>query len=83
MRKNIVFAAVVILIVASLYIFSMEEIVPIPSDKDHANITEEKTCLEYHAEGTENPLKKGHPPKYRCFQCHTLQQKEDRKIKFP
>ncbi len=73
MKKNIVFAVSVLLIVAVLYIVSTEEIVPVPLDREHQNKAE-TTCLECHGENREHQLKKEHPPKYQCLQCHKLQE---------
>jgi len=70
MRKNIVFAGVIIFILALLYFLSTEEFVQIPLDKEHINITNEKVCLDCHGEGRKNQLSKEHPPKYQCLKCH-------------
>jgi hypothetical protein len=69
MRKNIIFAAVVLLVVTLLYVFSTEEIAPVPFDEEHLNKAED-SCQECHGEGEEHQLKKEHPPKYQCLQCH-------------
>jgi hypothetical protein len=71
MIKNIIFAAVVIGIFTLLYVLSTEVVVPIPSDDSHIGIKEEATCFECHGEGQEYARKKDHPPKDRCFKCHT------------
>ncbi len=70
MRKNIIFLAIVILIAALLYSLSTKKVVQIPADEKHANVVEEKMCLDCHAQGSESPLKKSHPPKEQCFKCH-------------
>jgi hypothetical protein len=85
MNKNIIFMAILILVVMLLYLFSTEEIVPIPYDREHAGVNEEG-CLDCHGVGRENPygvgrenpLSKEHPPKFQCLKCHALQ-KPDRK----
>jgi hypothetical protein len=73
MKKNLIFTTVLIFILAILYILSKEEIVAIPSDSAHSGITNEINCLDCHASGKANPLKKGHPPKSRCLKCHEWQ----------
>jgi hypothetical protein len=69
MKKNILFIAVLISIVALLYVFSTEEMIPIPPDEEHEGINEE-ACLDCHGAEKESPLKKDHPPKYKCLKCH-------------
>ena len=71
MTKNIIFAVAVISIVTLLYILSTETVVPIPQDDNHVNITEEAACFDCHGENQEFARKKDHPPKDRCFKCHT------------
>jgi len=71
MIKNIIFAAVVIGIVTLLYVLSTKTVVPIPADGSHAGIVVEAMCFECHGEGKEYARKKDHPPKDRCFKCHT------------
>jgi hypothetical protein len=70
MKKSIVFAAVVLFVIALLYMLSRKEFAQIPADEKHINITEKMKCLECHAPGGEIPLKKEHPPKDQCFECH-------------
>lgn len=70
MLKNIIFAAVIAGIVVLLYTLSMEEFPPIPSDKDHINITIEERCSDCHGEDREHPLSREHPPKHQCLKCH-------------
>jgi len=68
--KNLVFAIVVIGIVAFLYVLSTKNVVPIPADAAHASISEEAGCFSCHGEGKEFARKKDHPPKDHCFKCH-------------
>ncbi|MBI5408177.1 MAG: hypothetical protein HZA14_02285, partial [Nitrospirae bacterium] len=70
MRKNGIFIAIILFIVTLLYMGSRKEFVPIPADKKHINITDKKICLDCHAPDKEAPLKKEHPPKDQCFECH-------------
>lgn len=70
MNKSIIFAAAVLLVVILLYMLSSEEFVQIPADEKHINVTEKIKCLECHAPERESPLKKEHPPKDQCFECH-------------
>ncbi|TNF56176.1 hypothetical protein EP227_01105 [bacterium] len=72
MKKNIIFIAILIIVVTLLYLFSTEEIVPIPYDREHAGVSEEG-CMDCHGVDRENPLSKEHPPKYQCMKCHALQ----------
>jgi hypothetical protein len=72
MKKNIIFIAILILVVVLLHLFSTEEIVPIPYDLEHAGVNEEG-CMDCHGVGRENPLSREHPPKFQCLKCHTLQ----------
>jgi hypothetical protein len=70
MKKSIVFAALVLFVITLLYMLSRKEFARIPADEAHFNITEKTKCLECHAPGLESPLKKEHPPKDQCFECH-------------
>ena len=70
MKKNFIFIIILILIVVLLHTFSRKEIIPIPSDSSHENITDNKVCLDCHGKDKENPLKKEHPPKEQCLICH-------------
>ena len=72
MIRNIIFAAVVIGIVTLLFVLSTKTVVPIPADESHAGIVEEAACFECHGEGKEYARTKDHPPKDRCFKCHTV-----------
>ena len=71
MTKNVIFAVAVISIVTLLYFLSTEIVVPIPSDDNHADIKQEAVCFDCHGEDKEYARKKDHPPKDRCFKCHT------------
>jgi hypothetical protein len=71
MTKNIIFAVAVLSVFTLLYVLSTETVVPIPSDDNHADITEEAVCFDCHGEDKEFARGKDHPPKDRCFKCHT------------
>lgn len=70
MKKNILYLAIILLVPVLLYILSLETVIPIPLDENHQGITEEIQCLDCHGKGEDYPLKKEHPPKDQCFQCH-------------
>lgn len=70
MLKNIVFAIVVLGVVALLYSLSTKEFLPIPSDENHINIIHKEECRDCHTEKGEHPLSKEHPPKDQCLKCH-------------
>lgn len=78
MTKNIIFAAVVIALVAFLYFLSSKPVVPIPADDSHISIQEETACFECHGEGKEYARKKDHPPKDQCFKCHKRAGKQNK-----
>jgi hypothetical protein len=73
MKKNIIFIVFLMLVFLLLYLFSTEEIVPVPDDREHAGLNEEE-CMDCHGVGRERE----HPPKFQCLRCHTLQE-PDRK----
>lgn len=75
MKKNIIFAAVIICVVGLLYILSLETVVPIPPDENHLGIEEELKCFDCHGAGKEYERKKEHPPKDMCFECHKIEKK--------
>ena len=70
MLKHISYLALILIVPATLYILSLEKVIPIPPDDAHAGVTEVKTCFECHGEGQEYARKKEHPPKDQCFKCH-------------
>jgi hypothetical protein len=70
MKKNILFLAMIILVPTILYILSLENVIPLPSDDAHLGIKDEIDCFECHGEGKEHARKKDHPPKDKCFICH-------------
>ncbi len=74
MKKSIIFAAFILFVVTLLYMLSRGEFARIPADQAHINITETAKCLECHAPDRESPLKKEHPPKDQCFECHKKKQ---------
>jgi hypothetical protein len=77
MLKNMVFAVVILGIVALLYSLSTKEFLPIPPDENHKNIIPEEECQDCHREKGENPLSKEHPPKHQCFECHEREIKSE------
>ena len=70
MMKHILYLALILIVPATLYILSLEKVIPIPPDDIHAGITEERGCFECHGDGQEYARKKEHPPKDQCFKCH-------------
>ena len=70
MKKNFVFAAVIIFVVTLLYTLSLDEYIPLPHDEEHIDLNDEKECMTCHGEDGGTPLSKDHPPKYRCLKCH-------------
>lgn len=76
MKKNILFAVVVLIVVSVLYFLSLENVVPIPADDTHAGIQDEEQCFDCHGEGREYARKKDHPPKDQCLKCHRRVEKE-------
>ena len=70
MRKNIVFIAIVLSIAVLLYMLSRKEFVLIPADERHIGINLKEECFGCHGPDKISPLKKEHPPKDQCFECH-------------
>ena len=75
MRKSFIFIAVILTVVTLLYMLSRKEFAQIPFDSKHMNITDKKLCLDCHAPDKAFPLKKSHPPKDQCFECHKMAKK--------
>jgi hypothetical protein len=75
MRNNIFFVAIVLFIATLLYTLSRKEFLPIPADEQHIRINVKEKCLECHDRDRIAPLKKEHPPKDQCFECHKLAKK--------
>jgi hypothetical protein len=76
MKKNIVFIVIVLSIAALLYLLSRKEFVRIPADEQHIGVNLKEGCLECHGPGKISPLKKEHPPKDQCFECHKRAKKK-------
>ncbi|MBI5056170.1 MAG: hypothetical protein HZB61_06110 [Nitrospirae bacterium] len=70
MRKNASFIAIFFFVAVLLYMLSRKEFAPIPADERHVSVTAKERCLDCHAKDKEAPLKKEHPPKDQCFECH-------------
>ena len=68
--KNIFYFLVILIVPLTLYILSLETVIPIPPDEDHAGLTQEAECFECHGDDAEYARKTSHPPKDLCFQCH-------------
>ncbi len=75
MKKNLIFVAIVLFIATLLYTLSRKEFSPIPADEQHVRINVKEKCLECHAQDRIAPLKKEHPPKDQCFECHKMAKK--------
>ena len=65
-----VYGALVLVVLAVLYILSWDNAPGIPSDDLHAVVEEEIACLRCHSPSAEAPLGRKHPPKERCLLCH-------------
>jgi hypothetical protein len=76
MKKNILFIVIALSIIASLYLVSRKQFVPIPADEQHIGVTVKEECLKCHGPGKISPLKKDHPPKDQCFECHKRAKKK-------
>jgi hypothetical protein len=68
--KHIFYLAIILIVPLTLYILSLETVIPTPSDEYHEGITEEIKCFDCHGDDKEYPRKKEHPPKDQCFKCH-------------
>ncbi|HEX9861477.1 MAG TPA: hypothetical protein VGB23_09750 [Nitrospirota bacterium] len=71
-RKDLMFLAVALAVVALLYVLSMSGKEPpkIPAGEVHAGITLKEDCKECHAPGKVKPMNPHHPFKDQCFNCH-------------
>ncbi len=70
MKKHIFYFALILLVPVTLYVLSLETVIPFPSDDDHLSITDEIQCFDCHGDDKGYPRKKEHPPKDQCFKCH-------------
>jgi len=75
MMKKISYSLLIVMVPLVLYLLSLEPVIPIPPDADHINLTEESQCFTCHGKGKPNERSKDHPPKDRCFKCHSIEQK--------
>jgi hypothetical protein len=73
-KRDIYFAAIILVLVAVLYVLSISGKKPpaIPPDTVHVAAATKEDCLGCHAEGKSSPLRKEHPPKDQCFECHKM-----------
>lgn len=74
MIKNIAYLLLILVVPLILYLLSLETVIPIPPDEDHINLSQEIECFSCHGEGKEFARSEEHPPKDRCFKCHTLEE---------
>jgi predicted CXXCH cytochrome family protein len=65
------------LVLLFLYLFAGSKAPAVPVDELHL-ITTNEACMECHAPAQKAPLKKKHPGKPLCFDCHKV-----KKIKSP
>lgn len=72
MIKKIFYLILILLVPLTLYLLSLQTVLPIPSDDSHTGIKEEQRCFECHGDDREFPRKKTHPPKDECFKCHKI-----------
>ncbi len=74
--KGMSFAIFVIVVLAVLYVLSLSGRKPpaIPPDLVHVSAKTKEDCQTCHGEGKASPLKKEHPPKDQCFECHKFKQ---------
>lgn len=72
--RDISFALIILLVVALLYVLSIsgKKAPAIPPDAVHVAATTKEDCQGCHGEGKSSPLKKDHPPKDQCFECHKM-----------
>lgn len=76
MKRHIFYLTLILLVPLTLYLLSLQTVLPIPADDEHAGITEVAGCLECHADDKGYPKKKTHPPKDQCFNCHKPAEKQ-------
>jgi hypothetical protein len=72
--RDLYFAIGIIAVIAILYFLSATGKKPpaIPPDTAHVAAVTVDDCKGCHAEGKASPLKKEHPPKDQCFECHKM-----------
>ena len=72
--RDILFVVAILAVVAVLYVLSETGAKPpaMPPDTPHASAKTTDECKTCHSEGGLSPLKKEHPPKDQCFECHRL-----------
>ena len=73
-KRDILFALGVAVVLGLLYFLSLTGKKPpaIPPDPQHMAATTNQDCQGCHGEGKSNPLRKGHPPKEQCLECHKM-----------
>jgi hypothetical protein len=79
MKNNILFAVIIMVIIAVLYLVSGSKSPQIPLDDIHSAAVTEQDCLNCHGEGKAFVWKPGHPPKDQCFLCHKRARKKKAK----
>ena len=72
--RDLLFAVGILAVVGLLYYLSATGKKPpaIPPDPQHVEAKTVDDCKGCHAEGKVMPLKKEHPPKDQCFECHRI-----------
>ncbi len=70
MRKWILFGVFVAAVLGFFFAITGKKAAYIPGDDSHRGLKVVAACLECHGPGREFALKKEHPPKEQCFECH-------------
>lgn len=74
MKNTLIFLVFVLAVLALLSMISGKRVPPplIPQDSQHIVFNDPAVCLECHGLDKVAPLKKAHPPKRECLECHKV-----------
>jgi hypothetical protein len=79
MKNTLIFIALVIAVIAFLFLLPKKEVPLIPANEAHLQAMTESDCLKKcHDRYAQASLSKKHPPKFACFKCHKKERKEGR-----
>ncbi len=72
MKNTLMFVAFVLVVLALLFAISGQRVQPpvIPDDDVHRGVSDVSVCVGCHGLGKKNSVRKAHPPKSECFECH-------------